>query len=122
MSNYDEAKERENFATNLRYWMDIKGYSKIELAEKLDVTPSAVTHWCDGTKMPRMGKIQAIADLFKLQKSDLVNDASDAATVKRDELFDKKRVLFKLIDNVDEEDLNKIESIIDMVIGTKYDD
>lgn len=121
VKEYDEAREREIFASNLQYWLTITGFSKTQLAEELEVSQAAVTHWCNGTKMPRMGKVQAIADLFGINKSDLLNDI-DKIDFKRNELFDKKKVLFRTIEKVTEEDLDKINSIIEMIIGDKYDD
>lgn len=117
----DEKRDAEVFSQQLSYWLKMRGVTQASLADKLGMSESAVSFWCKGTKVPRIRTVARIAEILNISVNDLMYEPTDAQ-IKQDELFDKKRVLFKLIDNVDEEDLNKIESIIDMVIGTKYDD
>lgn len=121
MVEINEEKDKQIFSQQLSYWLKVKSVSQVDLANKLGVSEAAVSCWCNGVKMPRVRTISKIAEAINVSITDLLYEP-DGAKLKQDELFDKKKVLFKLIDNVDEEDLNKIESIIDMVIGTKYDD
>lgn len=60
------------FSQNLRDFLSDKNMTQAELAEKIGVTPGAVTYWCNGQKLPRMGKIDILADLFRCERTDLI--------------------------------------------------
>ena len=38
----------------------------------MDVSPSTVSSWCTGLKIPRMGMIEKLANYFGIEKSDLI--------------------------------------------------
>ena len=48
--------------------------SQKELARIAGVSDKAVSTWENGTKEPRMGAVQKIADYFGLKKSNLIED------------------------------------------------
>lgn len=50
------------------------GLSQKELAQIAGVSDKAVSTWENGTKEPRMGAVQKIADHFGLKKSNLIED------------------------------------------------
>lgn len=122
MSDYDEQREREIFAHRLSYQLEVHNKTQVELADAIGVTRSSVSHWCAGTKMPRMGKIQAIADFLGVNKSDLVNLPSPSdVELLQDELFEKRKVLFSLSNKASADDLDKIIQIVNMVVGDDND-
>ncbi len=55
------------------------GLSQKQLGVIAGVTDKAVSTWEQGTKEPRMGAIQKIADHFGIKKSDIIEDR-DIAT------------------------------------------
>lgn len=59
--------------------------SQKELALIAGVTDKAVSTWEKGTKEPRMGTIQKIADHFGIRKSDLIEDSNTLPLTPRDE-------------------------------------
>lgn len=59
--------------------------SQKELALIAGVTDKAVSTWEKGTKEPRMGTIQKIADHFGIRKSDLIEDSNTFPLTPRDE-------------------------------------
>ena len=63
---------RETFARNLKRLMYADGLSQKDLSEKINAAPSTVSAWCNGDKLPRMETIQQLADLFDVDKSDLL--------------------------------------------------
>ena len=71
-----EDNERLIFSKNLNYYMDKFNKSQADIVVDLGVNKSTISTWCNGTKMPRMSTIQALADYFKIRKSDLVEDKS----------------------------------------------
>jgi len=52
-----------------------------QLAEKLGVTRATVTQWETGWSQPRMGKVEQLATIFKVQLSAVVDEAPESATV-----------------------------------------
>lgn len=66
--------EKRIFSKNLNYYLRSHQKTQKEVAEKLGISLSTFSSWCTGNKMPRMGKIQALADYFGIQKSDLIED------------------------------------------------
>ena len=47
------------------------------LVADLKLNKSTVSTWVNGTKMPRMNKIEQLAHYFGVEKSDLIEDKSD---------------------------------------------
>lgn len=62
------------FTKQLKYYMDLNGKTQTDLMNDLGLSSSTVSSWCTGTKLPRMGKIQMLADYFNINKSDLIED------------------------------------------------
>ena len=59
---------------NIKRLRTFHGLSQKELALIAGVSDKAVSTWENGSKDPRMGAIQRIADHFGLKKSSLIDD------------------------------------------------
>ena len=64
----------EIFVKNLLHYADQKGWSKKDISKKLGVAPSTITDWCKLRTYPRMDKIELLAEIFGIEKSDLIED------------------------------------------------
>lgn len=64
------------FSKNLNRYLSEYGKSQKEVAAAIGVIPSTFNTWCQGIALPRMGKVQALADYFHINKSDLIDDKS----------------------------------------------
>ena len=61
------------FGKNLSKIIDrTEDMTQLKLAKLMNVSPSSVSSWCNGEKMPRMDKIEWLVDYFKISKSDLL--------------------------------------------------
>ena len=69
------------FSKNLKDVLSRNGITQAELADMMGVSYSSVSAWCTGVKMPRMDKIEWIANRFGIQKSDLIEDRGDLNNV-----------------------------------------
>lgn len=69
----DEDQKRI-FAKNLNKYLDMHGKTQKEVADTIGVIPQTLNAWCTGQALPRMGKVQALADYFGINKSDLIDD------------------------------------------------
>ena len=72
-----EEEQRRIFSKNLNYYISNSGKEQKEIAVDLGISPTTFNTWCVGKIMPRMGKVQAIADYFNIGKSDLIDDKSN---------------------------------------------
>ena len=65
---------RRTFVKQLAYYMRLNNKNQTDLMNDLGLGSSTVSSWCTGAKMPRMGKIQMLADYFNIDKSDLLEE------------------------------------------------
>lgn len=70
----DENTLRQIFSKNLNYYLSCREMSQNELSRRLDVSSAAVNKWVKGESMPRMGKIDAICSVLKIERSDLLEE------------------------------------------------
>lgn len=67
-------KQKKTFSKNLNKHINQTNYSQKEIADKIGVSPQALNTWVKGKAIPRMGKIQKLADFFGINKSDLIEE------------------------------------------------
>lgn len=72
-----DADYRRIFTSKLKYYMQLHGKNQMDLMHDLNLSSSTVSSWCTGQKLPRMGKIQMLADYFGINKSDLIEETND---------------------------------------------
>lgn len=117
---------RRIFARNLSRYMELCNKKQADIINDLGINKSAVSTWINGTRMPRMDKVQALADYFGINKSDLLEDKG---TQEEDNSYyideDAKelaqflfknpeyRVLFDAAKDVSADDLEMVKTIID---------
>lgn len=65
---------RKIFVKKLNYYMNLKGINQTDIMRHFGLSSSTVSNWCTGVKLPRMGKIQMLADYFGIKISDLLTD------------------------------------------------
>jgi len=69
-----EDEQRRIFAKNLNHYIAKSGKQQKEIANELGFPPTTFNTWCAGKIMPKMGKVQAIADYFGILKTDLIDE------------------------------------------------
>ena len=67
---------KQVMAKNIRYYMEKNGLNATDLALELDFKYSTVLDWLKANIYPRIDKIEMMANYFKIEKSDLVEDKS----------------------------------------------
>lgn len=65
---------KEIFARNLKYYLEITEKTQKEIADFLQVNPSSVNDWVKAKKYPRIDKIELLSIYFGILKSDLIED------------------------------------------------
>ena len=67
-------EQRKIFTKNLNRYIDRTGKTQKQIADDLGINPQTVNSWCRGKALPRMGKIQSLADYFGIEKTDLIEE------------------------------------------------
>ena len=73
---------KETMAQNLKFYIERSGKSQKELAEMVGVASSTFNDWVKGKKYPRIDKIEMLANFFRIQKSDLIENKEKNSTDK----------------------------------------
>lgn len=120
-----EEQERLIFSKQLNYYLEQTHKTQSDLVNDLGFNKSTVSTWCSGTKMPRMNKIQILADYFGVNKSDLIENP---CTIKSEdselqEYLEELRtrpemkMLFSISKGATKEDVEKAVRIIEALRG-----
>lgn len=62
----------ETFRINLKKYLQQKNKKQYDLAKYLNVTPATISYYIKGTYVPRMDKVDKIAEFFNIERSDLI--------------------------------------------------
>lgn len=65
------------FSKKLNYYMKLNGKNQTDIINDLGFNKSAVSTWCNGTRLPRMDKVEALAKYFGINRSDLIEDKDE---------------------------------------------
>lgn len=73
--------EKENeykkiFSKNLINYMNLRGKTQSDIIFDLDINKSAISSWVNGTRLPRMSKIELLANYLNINVSDLIEETS----------------------------------------------
>lgn len=69
-----ESEQKAIFTKNLNRYLAYCGKTQKEVAEAIGVSPQTFNTWTQGIALPRMGKVQLLAEYFHIQKSDLLEE------------------------------------------------
>jgi len=121
-----EEAQKRIFTKNLNSYIEASGKTQLEIAKSIGVSPQTFNTWCKGIAIPRMGKVQALADYFHINKSDLIEDKSNSNEEETYYLNDDARdmaqflyenpdykVLFDASRKVKKEDIQFVKEMID---------
>lgn len=118
-----EDEYRKIFSRNLNYFMSLNNKTQIDIINDLGFNKSAVSTWCNGTRLPRMDKIDALAKYFGVNRSDLIEEHThqqgsgyytnrETAKVAQ-EIFENKelRALFDVQRDMEPDDLRALHNM-----------
>ncbi len=77
----NDIEQRKVFSRNLNRYLTENDKTQREVADAIGVIPSTFNTWCQGIAIPRMGKVQALADYFHINKSDLIEEHSNKSNL-----------------------------------------
>lgn len=73
-------ENKQIMAKNIQYYMDRRGISRQQLCDALDIKYTTLRDWLKGITYPRIGKVEAMANYFGCEKSDLIEEKKEKST------------------------------------------
>lgn len=73
----NDIEQKKIFSKNLNNLLSQRNKTQKEVADAISVSPQTFNTWCQGIALPRMGKVQRLADYFNIEKSDLIDEKND---------------------------------------------
>ena len=110
-------EHKEVFAKNLKKYMELNGKSRREMCAALGYSYFTFSDWVNGKKMPRMDKVEQLANYFGVLKSDLLEDKKETAP--EDGLSKAKKELYDLAENCTEEEAERFLQAWKLILGKK---
>ena len=72
-----DIEQKKIFSKKLNYYLSKANKTQREVADAISVSPQTFNTWCQGIALPRMGKVQRLADYFHIEKSDLIDERTE---------------------------------------------
>ena len=69
-----DEKIRQEFAKNLRKYMIAEGKTQADMCRYMDISSATAAYWYNGKKMPRMDKIQSLANWLGIDMGVLMGE------------------------------------------------
>jgi transcriptional regulator with XRE-family HTH domain len=110
-------EHKEIFAKNLKRYMALAGKSRKDVCEALGYSYYTLTDWVNGKKMPRMDKVEQLANYFGILKSDLIEDKKN--TTDHGGISESKQQLLALAESCTEEDAERLLQMMQLFLGKK---
>ena len=117
------------FSKNLNYYMELNGKNQTDLINDLGFNKSAVSTWCNGTRLPRMDKVEILARYFNINRSDLIEEKepetgyylNEETVATAQKIFEEDKILFDVYRSSDKERLveyaKRLKALRDMEEG-----
>ena len=67
-----------SIASQIKKLRKSRGWTQPQLADKLSVSKQTISNWETGIKVPRMGSLQKLADLFNVKIGEITNESIDS--------------------------------------------
>lgn len=108
---------REIFPERLLHYMMEYGKSRYDLVNDLGFKYSTVRDWEKGLTVPRMDKVEMLANYFHCTTADLLQEKEKPTTQKDDELTESHRKLIEFAKTVPEDKAEMILSVMKTILG-----
>ena len=112
-------EHKEVFSKNLQKHMALNGKSRKEVCQALGYSYFTFSDWVNGKKMPRMDKVEQLANYFGIKKSDLIEEQKKEQPTENDGLSEKKKAFVYKVMQMSDAELDRLEQILSLVENTK---
>ena len=106
----NDNRNKEIMARNIKRYMDMKGVTNQQLCDALDFKYTTFMDWIKGVTYPRIGKVEAMANYFGCEKSDLIEEKMTEEKEKDNDTL--ANIIVRM--RTDEKYFSVVESLYDM--------
>ena len=108
----NDDKQKRIFSRNLLRYIEKSDKTQKDIADDIGVSPQTFNTWCQGIALPRMGKVQALADYFHINKSDLLDEPDHT-----ENFSPKARSVARGLMDLSDEQLDSVNDMIQFLIS-----
>lgn len=112
-------EHKEVFSKNLQNHMALNGKSRKEVCQALGYSYFTFSDWVNGKKMPRMDKVEQLANYFGIKKSDLIEEPKKEQPVDYDRLSERQKSFLDKVMRMSDAELDRLDKILSLVENTK---
>lgn len=109
-------EHKEVFSKNLQKYMALNGKSRKEVCQALGYSYFTFSDWVNGKKMPRMDKVEQLANYFGIKKSDLIEETKKEQPTEYDGLSEKKKALMQFAMSVPDDKAEMILQVMKTIL------
>ncbi len=109
-------EHKEVFSRNLQKYMALNGKSRKEVCQALGYSYFTFSDWVNGKKMPRMDKVEQLANYFGVKKSDLIEEPKKEQPIEHDGLSEKKKALMQFAMSVPDDKAEMILQVMKTIL------
>ena len=108
---------KQIMAQNIQRYMDQRGITRQQLCDALDIKYTTLRDWLKGITYPRIGKVEAMANYFGCEKSDLIEDKKENPTG-YDGISEKRKALIDFAMAVPDDKAEMILRVMKSIVET----
>lgn len=112
----DSETIRKVFPQKLKYYMALNQKSRSDLVHDLKFKYSTVRDWEKGLTVPRMDRVEALANYFGCSNSDLLENKKEQPTATDDGLSDNQLKLIEFAKTVPEDKAEMILRVMKSIV------
>lgn len=109
-------ENKQIMARNIKRFMERKGVSNQQLCDALGFKYTTFMDWIKGVTYPRIGKVEAMANYFGCEKSDLIEEEKEKPTAQSDGLSNEMQELILCIKDLPQD---KIQILLQVAKSIK---
>jgi transcriptional regulator with XRE-family HTH domain len=109
-------ENKQIMAQNIQRYMDQRGISRQQLCDALDIKYTTLRDWLKGITYPRIGKVEAMANYFGCEKSDLIEEKKEQST-EIDGLSEKRKALMQFAMSVPDDKADMILQVMKTILN-----
>ena len=103
-------------AENILRYMEKKGVTNQQVCDALNLKYTTFRDWIKGVTYPRIGKVEAMANYFGCEKSDLIEEKKEKPTVQDDGLTENQRKLMQFAKSVPEDKAEMVLRVMKSIV------
>lgn len=104
-------EHKKIFSKQLNYYLKFNNKKEADLIRDLGYSSSTVSNWCTGKKIPRMDKVEILANYLNINKSDLI-EYKEPILNQPTPVTDQQQMLIDLVSTLNDEQCEALRNLI----------